>query len=98
VRFAINGSTGILAGLVIAISTAAVLLYRVDIVEDAQAVEEKRLDYIEENQRKLDRNQRETAADVEWANDKLDKLLDTVGVNDRIKRPPIKPSTMREPE
>jgi hypothetical protein len=96
-KFNLNGNNGMLVGMAIVVSAAAVTLYRVDRVEAEQETDHKRLDCIEDNQRVLDRNQREASADVALANAQLRKLLDLQGV-ERIKRPPVPPSELKDPD
>jgi hypothetical protein len=93
----LNGNAATLTSLVLIVATAAVLLYRMDLVEAALADDEKRLNCIEKNQRTLDENQRNAAADVALANAQLRKLLELEGVTERIERPKVEPTKLKDP-
>ena len=88
-----NGGVGI-TSIVIAAMAIGALFWRVDTVEGEQDETEERLDCFEANQKVLDRNQREMAADSAWMLEGVHALLDAAEVA-RTKRPDVKPSEMK---
>lgn len=98
-KLSLNGNTRwIIAAAFSIVAAAAVTLSQVADLQADQEATDKRLNYIETNQRTLDEGQRITAADVEWSNKKLDALLEKLEVTERIERPKVAESKLKEPE
>jgi len=93
----LNGNTVGISTVVLAAMALGALFWRVTVVEQAQADDRKHLDCITQNQHELDFQMRTSAADVAWANDKLDAILEKVGVEKRIRRPAVAPSVLKSP-
>ena len=94
-KLSVNGATKAIAATLALGVAAGGLLWRVNDVAAEQEVTEKRLKCVEENQKVLDRNQREMTADSAWMLEGVHALLDAADVP-RTKRPDVKESKMKE--
>jgi hypothetical protein len=92
-----NGGVISIGSVVLALMAIGALFWRVSAVEADQEKTDDRLKYLEENQKVLDRNQREAAADSKWVLEGLHGLLDAANVP-RTERPDVKPSEMKKPD
>lgn len=98
IKFNLNGNTRwLIAGAAAIVAAAAVTLSQVSDLQADQEKIDKRLDCVEANQKVLDRNQREAAADAAWVLVGVHALLDAADV-DRTKRPDVKPSELEKPK
>lgn len=80
-----------------ALVTVGVLAYRAD-------AEERKVEKIDQavsrqgrNQMRIDEQQRRIRQDSEWANAKLDALLEALDVSERVPRPELPPSSLEKP-
>ena len=94
-------SAGAVAAL---ISVTGVMVGFPSLADDVKD-NEKRISAVERalkattrNQMKIDEVVRQQSADQEWANKKLDALLEASGINRRIPRPKIPDSTLEDVE
>lgn len=96
---------GLFTGLILAallsggsaLVTVGVLAYRANAEQAKVETVEKKVGRQGRNQIRMDENQRRIRQDAEWANAKLDKLLEALQVSERVPRPALPPSCLEKP-
>ena len=98
IKLNLNGNTRwLIGGAAAIVAAAAVTLSQVSDLQADQEKIDKRIDCLESNQRTLDEGQRNGAADMQWSLKKLDAMMEKLEVTERIERPRVEPSKLKEP-